>query len=202
VVSIFKNPTQFNNKEDLQNYPDTFESDLKALKKLKADYLFFPKYKAIYPDQYKYKITESDLSKILCGEFREGHFDGVLTVVLKLINIIKPNRVYFGEKDYQQLELVKGMIKALFVDTKIVAVKTIRDRNGLALSSRNFNLDKYQLKKAAEFPRILKMNLPLEDVRFLLKEVGFEVEYVEQIDKRRFGAVYFNNVRLIDNVKV
>jgi pantoate--beta-alanine ligase len=202
VVSIFVNPTQFSNKEDFQNYPNTFESDLKTLEKLNVDYLLNPKYNKIYPDEYSYKVIESKFSKKLCGQFRKGHFDGVLTVILKLLNIVRPDRIYFGEKDFQQLELVKRMIKAFFINTKVIAVKTVRDSNGLALSSRNCRLNKKELKKASEFPRILNLNLPLEDIKFLLEEVGFRVEYVEQIGKRRFGAVYINNIRLIDNVRV
>ena len=90
------------------------------LEELKADYLFYPEYNEIYSDNYRYTISENELSKILCGEFRPGHFDGVLTVVMKLLNIIRPNRAYFGEKDFQQFKFIEGMAQAFFLDTEII----------------------------------------------------------------------------------
>jgi len=202
VVSIFINPTQFNNKDDLDKYPKDIESDIKAIGKYEVDYLLLPGYKEIYPDNYKYKVIETDFSKTLCGKYREGHFDGVLTVVLKLLNLVKPDKAYFGKKDYQQLKLIKGMTEAFFMNIKIVAVPTVRSKDGLALSSRNARFSKKDLKKASEFPRLLNQKLPLDDIKFLLEEIGFEVEYIEEIDNRRYGAVYLNGVRLIDNVKI
>mgnify|MGYP005841609515 CR=1 FL=1 len=202
IVSIFINPTQFNNKEDLKKYPQTFQDDLRILEKLNVDYLFYPSYHEMYPDNYDYKVIETNFSKKLCGEFRPGHFDGVLTVVLKLLNIIKARRTYFGEKDYQQLKLIEGMVKAFFIDTEIIAVPTVRDKNGLALSSRNMRLTKDELEQAAFFPKILKSNLPIDQIKIQLEQKGFKVEYVEQIGNRRFGAIYINDVRLIDNVKI
>lgn len=202
VVSIFVNPTQFNNKADLRNYPVTINSDINILDELNVNYLFLPEYKELYPDDYKYKITETDFSKILCGRFRPGHFDGVLTVVMKLFNIIKPDRAYFGEKDYQQLELIRGMVKSFFMDIKIISVPTIRDKDGLALSSRNLRLNAIQRKIAPKFPEILMSNLSIEQIKSRLVSEGFKVEYVEQIGDRRFAAVYLGKVRLIDNVKI
>lgn len=202
VVSIYVNPTQFNNKEDLQNYPVTINDDIKILEELNVNYLFLPVYKELYPDDYKYKITETDFSKMLCGRFRPGHFDGVLTVVMKLFNIIKPDRAYFGEKDYQQLELIKGMVKSFFMDIKIISVPTVRDKDGLALSSRNLILSAIQRQLAPRFPEILKSNLPIKQIKSKLAREGFKVEYVEQIGSRRFAAVYLGKVRLIDNVKI
>ncbi|GMU96330.1 pantoate--beta-alanine ligase [Ignavibacterium sp.] len=202
VVSIFVNPTQFNNKADLQNYPVTINSDIKILDELNVNYLFLPEYKELYPDDYKYKITETDFSKLLCGRFRPGHFDGVLTVVMKLFNIIKPDRAYFGEKDYQQLELIRGMVKNFFMDIKIISVPTVRDKDGLALSSRNLRLNAIQRKIAPKFPEILMSDLSIEQIKSRLVSEGFKVEYVEQIGDRRFAAVYLGKVRLIDNVKI
>ena len=161
-----------------------------------------PEYKDIYPDNYEYKVIESNFSKILCGKFRPGHFDGVLTVVLKLLNLVKPNRAYFGEKDYQQLKLIEGMVKAFFIDTKIVSLPTVRTKDGLALSSRNIRLSEEQKIKAIEFPKSLASSLSNEKIKSHLRKKGFKVEYIEQIDNRRFGAVYLGNVRLIDNVKI
>ena len=114
VVSIFVNPTQFNQAQDFQHYPRTLEHDKTLLLSHKIDYLFIPDPKSIYPDDYTVRVIETELSSTLEGEFRPGHFEGMLTVVLKLLNLIQPSRAYFGEKDYQQLLLVKKMASALF----------------------------------------------------------------------------------------
>lgn len=202
VVTIFVNPTQFNRKEDLKKYPNQIEDDLRILNKLHVDFLLNPEYADIYPDNYEYKVVESNFSKILCGKFRPGHFDGVLTVVVKLLNLVKPNRAYFGEKDYQQLKLIEGMVKAFFIDTKIVSLPTVRTKDGLALSSRNLILSEEQKIKAIDFPQSLASSLSNDNIKSELRKKGFKVEYVEQIDNRRFGAVYLGKVRLIDNVKI
>jgi len=202
VVTIFVNPTQFNNPEDFKNYPITIKEDLSKLKKLKVDFLLNPKYEDIYPDNYEYKVVESNFSKILCGKFRPGHFDGVLTVVLKLLNLVKPDRVYFGEKDYQQFKLIEGMVNAFFIDTKIVSHPTVRTKEGLALSSRNLRLSEAEKIRAIEFPKILASSVSNDKIKSQLRKKGFKVEYVEQIDNRRFGAIYLGKVRLIDNVKI
>lgn len=202
VVTIFLNPTQFNNRNDFVNYPRTFKEDVAKLRKLKVDVLFSPDYEQLYPDDYKYKISETSLSKILCGKYRPGHFDGVLTVVMKIFNIVKADRAYFGEKDYQQLKLIEGMNRAFFIDTKIIPVPIVRDSNGLALSSRNMRLSKSQIKTAAEFHKILSSGISISRMKTLLKQKGFKVEYIEKYDDRILGAVYLGGVRLIDNVKI
>lgn len=202
VVTIFVNPTQFNKQEDLKKYPNQIENDLKILDELKVDFLLNPEYTDIYPDNYKYKVVESDFSQLLCGKFRPGHFDGVLTVVLKLLNIVKADRAYFGEKDYQQLELIQGMVKAFFINTKIISVPTVRTKEGLALSSRNIRLSDKERTLAIEFPKLLSSSLSVDKIKSKLLSKGFKVEYVEKINNRRFGAVYLGNVRLIDNVKI
>jgi len=202
VVTIYVNPTQFNNQKDFKNYPNTIKEDLKILNKLKVDFLLNPEYEDIYPDNYEYKVMESNFSKILCGKFRQGHFDGVLTVVLKLLNLVKPDRAYFGEKDYQQLKLIEGMVKAFFIDTKIVSLPTVRTKDGLALSSRNLKLSEEQIIQAIEFPKSLASSLSNDKIKSRLRKKGFKVEYIEQMNNRRFGAVYLGNVRLIDNVKI
>lgn len=201
IVTIFVNPTQFNNKEDLQKYPQNLNHDLKILKKLKVDVVLTPTYEDLYPDNYSYRILENNISKILCGKYRPGHFDGVLTVVMKLFNIIKPTKAYFGEKDFQQLKLIKGMVEAFFIDTKIVAQPIVRNENGLALSSRNERLSSEEKILAADFNKILSSGKSVSKIKLMLKQKGFKVEYVEKFYNRILGAVYLNNVRLIDNVK-
>ncbi|MFA5806107.1 MAG: pantoate--beta-alanine ligase [Melioribacteraceae bacterium] len=202
VVSIFVNPTQFNDPKDLERYPRTFENDLKLLRDLNVDYLFCPDYSEIYTDNFKYKVCENDLSQILCGKFRPGHFEGVLTVVMKLLNIIRPDKAYFGEKDYQQYLLIDGMCKSFFLDVEIVPCPIIREADGLALSSRNALLTSDEKFFAQNFPWLLKSEKSCEMIKSELDELGFKVDYIEEIGNRRFGAVHVGKVRLIDNVKI
>lgn len=202
VVSIFLNPTQFDNKEDLATYPAFLQDDIKALKDLSVSILFAPQFSEIYPDNYQYKVSENSFSQELCGAHRPGHFYGVLTVVLKLLNIIKPHRAYFGEKDYQQLQLIQGMVKAFFLETQIVSSPTIRDEKGLALSSRNKKLSPEGLKKARYFASELKTNKSLSELKESLNKKGIQVDYLEEKKQRRFAAVNIENVRLIDNVPI
>lgn len=200
IVSIFINPTQFNNKQDLTTYPKDITQDLNILKKYKIDGVFVPEYQEIYQDDFNYQMTENNFSKILEGKFRPGHFTGVLTIVLKLLNIIKPNNIYMGEKDYQQAILIKNMIDAFFIDTKINICPTIRDDSGLALSSRNKKLSDQDLIKAKEFNKILKNNQSIYNKKQQLEQLGFTVEYIENINNRILSAVQINNIRLIDNI--
>jgi pantoate--beta-alanine ligase len=202
VVSIFVNPTQFNDPNDLRNYPRTLDSDLKLLEKMNVDYLFYPEYEEIYSDNYRYKIIETDFSKKLCGAFRPKHFEGVLTIVLKLFNIVKPHKAYFGEKDYQQLKLIEGMCKAFFMDIEIVPCPIVRDEDGLALSSRNLLLTNEERKIAVNFPKLLKARMSNELIKEELEKLGFKVDYIENLEGRRLGAVHIGKVRLIDNVEL
>jgi pantoate--beta-alanine ligase len=201
VVSIFVNPTQFNDPDDLAMYPKQKEDDLKILESLNVDYVFIPGKNLIYKDSYRYRIIENDLSKKLCGSKREGHFEGVLTIVMKLLNIVSPTRAYFGEKDYQQFLLIKGMIESFFMNIEIIPVRTVRESDGLAFSSRNMLLSKEDRMIAPKFCEILKAEIMDEEAEELLSKEGFIVDYVETIDNRRFGAVFLGNVRLIDNVE-
>ncbi len=202
LASIFINPTQFNDPTDLQKYPKTFDNDLKMLTEVGTDFLLYPEYSEIYKDDYRYKVLESKLSKILCGAHRPGHFDGVLTVVLKLLNIAKADYAFFGEKDYQQYLLIKEMVEAFFIDTNIIACPIIREPDGLAMSSRNRLLSDQDRKKAPLFNAILKKDLPILTIKKELQDSGFIVDYVEEHFNRRFGAVILTSTRLIDNVDI
>lgn len=199
VLSLFVNPTQFDNPDDLKNYPRTLEEDIKIAKDAGVDFIFCPEYKDLYPDNYHYRIIENELSQKLCGKHRPGHFDGMLTIVLKLLCLTKPNNAYFGEKDFQQLQLVKEMVNAFFLDVNIVPCQIVRDENGLALSSRNSRLTPDQYRLALSFPKLLNSTLNSNDVVNELMKLGFVVDYIEDHHQRRFGAVRLGNVRLIDN---
>ena len=206
VLSIFVNPTQFNQKEDFEKYPKTWEQDLEIAKRAGVDAIFAPKDgQAMYPDEYRYKISESTFSKELCGEFRPGHFDGMLTVVFKLFQITKPTRAYFGEKDHQQLSLVQGMIEALFLDVELVPCKTFREASGLALSSRNLRLSVAEKEIAPRLYETMTKVPDLIEAKSKLTALGFKVEYLidrpEANGKRRYAAAWLGDVRLIDNVK-
>lgn len=200
VLSILVNPTQFNDPQDLANYPRSTEGDLEAASRERVDFVFLPDAEAMYRDGYRYRLTEAAYSRELCGADRPGHFDGVLSVVMKLFQLVKPDRAYFGEKDYQQLELVRGMAAAFFLDTEIVAVPTVREADGLAMSSRNARLSPAERARAPAFAEILRSSAGAAEARQRLKAAGFEVDYVEDRSGRRFGAVKLGDVRLIDNL--
>lgn len=202
VVSIFVNPTQFNDPTDLSQYPKSWDHDIELAEAAGADFIFAPSKEAMYPDNYAYRVSEHRHSKTMEGEHRPGHFDGVLTVVLKLLNIIRPTRAYFGEKDFQQLRLIEEMVKALFLHVEIVPVATVREPDGLAWSSRNAFLTGEGRFRAAAFHRSLLEMPSTAEARAKLISEGFEVEYIEEKNGRRFGAVVVDNVRLIDNVSL
>lgn len=199
VLSIFVNPAQFDDPADLARYPRALESDLKLAGGL-ADAVLAPSAAELYPDGYHYRVTETAFSRELEGAQRPGHFDGVLTVVLKLLNLVEADRAYFGEKDWQQLALVRGMAEAFFLRTAIVPCPTVRDSDGLALSSRNARLSPAGRRRAAEFPRLLRSAASESEAEAALQAAGFGVDYVARRDGRRLGAVRLEGVRLIDNV--
>ncbi|MDQ5980087.1 MAG: pantoate--beta-alanine ligase [Verrucomicrobiota bacterium] len=201
VLSIFVNPTQFNDPADLAKYPRTLEADLRLASGL-ADDVIVPTPDELYPDGYAYRVTEEKLSRDLEGAHRPGHFDGVLTVVLKLLNLVAPQRAYFGEKDWQQLRLVDGMARALLLPVEIVPCPTEREIDGLALSSRNRRLSHGARVRAAQFPAILRAADTAAAAVVALDAAGFGVDYVEDRDGVRLGAVRIENVRLIDNVRL
>lgn len=200
LVSLFVNPTQFNDPQDLKDYPRTFDADAARAAAAGADYLLAPEYAALYPDGYRYRVQEDRLSRCLCGASRPGHFDGVLTVVLKLLQLAGADRAYFGEKDYQQCLLIKGLAEAFFLKTKIVPCPTVREPDGLAMSSRNLLLSPAQRAAAPRFHQALKAGRSIPQTKKALAAAGFQVDYVEERQGRRFGAVKLGKVRLIDNV--
>lgn len=201
VLSIFVNPSQFNDPNDLANYPRTLEADI-ALARDCVDVIFTPLPEEIYRDGYRFRVTETELSRRWEGVHRPGHFDGVLTVVLKLLNAVQPTRAYFGEKDWQQLQLVRDMADALLLPVEIVACPTVREPDGLAMSSRNRRLSELGRQHAAEFPHALRTARDAAAAAAYLRVRGFEVDYVEDSNGVRLGAVRIDGVRLIDNVRL
>ncbi len=200
VVSIFINPTQFDRADDLHNYPVQLSDDLARLQALGVDAVLLPDVAQMYPDEYRYKLSENDLSTRACGAARPGHFDGVLTVVMKLLNIARPTRAYFGEKDQQQLQLIQGMVEAFFMDLEIVPCATVREASGLAMSSRNLRLSADERTQAAALHRILSDASDLKGKAAALQQAGFKLDYLEPLGDRLLAAVWLGDVRLIDNV--
>ena len=224
IVSIFVNPKQFNNKKDLRSYPRNIKKDLKILKKSKkVDFVYLPKFKDIYKDKKKSKITLQKKDKILCAKFRKGHFEGVLDVMNKLTKIVKPKKIFMGEKDFQQLYLVKKELEKKY-KTKVIPCKTIRDKDNVALSSRNLLLNKSNLIIAAKIYETLvdikkntknKKNIPSFlnlKKKELKNKYKIKIDYLElrniknlklsntKNNSRLFIAYYLKNVRLIDNL--
>jgi pantoate--beta-alanine ligase len=200
LVSIFVNPTQFDDPGDLVKYPRVVDEDLRMLREEGTDFLFLPTEAALYADGFRYRVHERERSTVMEGAHRPGHFDGVLTVVLKLLSIAGADRAYFGEKDWQQLDLVRGMVEAFFVPTAIVPCATVREPDGLALSSRNRRLVAADREKAPAFHRLLSTSASAAEASAGLRDAGFIVDYVEDHDGRRLGAVRLGGIRLIDNV--
>ncbi|MCC5791214.1 MAG: pantoate--beta-alanine ligase [Legionellaceae bacterium] len=200
LVSIFVNPTQFNQASDLHHYPRSLEADIQLLSELGVDYCLLPQYEQLYADAYQYQVCETQLSQRLEGLFRPGHFQGVLTVVLKLLSLSRAHKAYFGEKDYQQYRLIHGMARAFFLETDIVACPTVREPDGLPYSSRNHRLSPLQRQRAAEFARIFHAaHHDCAALQQALHAADLTVEYVEDFEGRRYAAVRIDEVRLIDN---
>jgi pantoate--beta-alanine ligase len=199
VVSLFVNQTQFNNEHDYIHYPRTLDADLELLEQADVRYCLLPNYKTMYPDDYRYQLHETTNHLQLEGKQRAGHFSGVLTVVMKLLQLTKPTRAYFGEKDYEQYRLIRDMVSAFFMDVDIVPCTTVRESSGLAYSSRNNRLTIDGKKKAAQFAAIFHQAQSCHDTINALLALGLEVHYVEEHDDRRFAAVSIDGVRLIDN---
>ncbi len=202
ILSVYVNPTQFNNVDDLKKYPRTWDDDLKLAEKSGAQIVISPTYSEIYQDNYRFKLTENEFSKILCGAHRPGHFDGVLTIVMKFLQITGAQRAYFGEKDFQQLQLIKDMAAAFFVKTEIIGCPTFREPDGLAMSSRNRRLTDAGRKKAPALYNALINSKTCVEARSVLEQQNIIVEYLEEHFARRFIAAFIDEVRLIDNVKI
>ena len=228
VVSIFVNPTQFNNAEDLKKYPKTLEKDITLLEKISDKIIIFaPSVQEIYSESIASKSYDFDgLDNVMEGEFRNGHFNGVGTIVEALLTITKPNKAYFGEKDFQQLQIIKKLVALQDIHVQIIGCPIVREFNGLAMSSRNERLSKTTRKKAAFIYEILqtaKTKFGTKSAKHVLewveaqfnKNIIFQLEYIkiadvntlESIRKkqknkkyRAFIAVYTEGIRLIDNI--
>ena len=227
VVSIFVNPTQFVAGEDFDNYPRTLDADLDYLKHLNVDLVFMPDMEALYPDdvQITTEVIVPELDSIYCGEYRPGHFKGVATVVCKLFNIVQPDIAVFGEKDYQQLLVIRSLVKNLNLPIDIYGAATMRETDGLAMSSRNMYLTEAERQKA---PLLFKAIAEVADsiskgesdyenlernAISSLKEAGFKPEYFSICDSKTLkrpinqelvvlAAAWLGKARLIDNVAV
>jgi len=202
IVSIFINPKQFDDPDDCDAYPADYRCDLERLETAGVDAVLLPDAGQIYADNYRFRVSEDEFSRQLCGAHRAGHFDGVLTVVMRLLNLVRPDNAYFGEKDYQQLQLIRDMTSAFFMPVNIVTCATVREADGLAMSSRNQRLDKQQREKAATLFAALNQSKSAEQAREALTLQGFEVDYVEDIAGRRLAAARLGDTRLIDNVQI
>ena len=224
VVSIFVNPTQFAPNEDLDNYPQDFDRDLKLLAELGVDYVLFPQTTEMYPAGYSTWVTVEGVSEVLCGKSRPAHFKGVSTIVCKLVNIVNPNYMYMGEKDFQQIAVLKRMLLDLNLETVIVPCPIIREDDGLAMSSRNKYLDTQQhqdalcLYNSIQHSRTRyqqgcrKADELLPEIEQIITENNCKIDYIEfrtandlklaeKLNKntRLFLAVQIGNTRLIDN---
>ena len=228
VVSIFVNPLQFGPKEDFREYPRDLERDLALLEKEKVDAVFIPETEEMYPPDFQTYVEVTKLTTGLCGAFRPGHFKGVTTVVLKLFNIVNPDIAIFGEKDYQQLQVIKQMIKDLNLDIEIVAHPTVREKDGLAMSSRNIYLSSAERESAISLYKALLLAQKLikegekdsqkikeEMEKFIYSFPFTKVQYIEFVDPQTLDpidkinkpvlcalAVYVGKARLIDNMLI
>ena len=200
AVSIFVNPTQFNDPKDLDRYPRTIENDLALLRDLGADEVLLPTQSELYPRGYRFRIEAESFTGTMEGAHRPGFFQGVMTVVLKLLNLVRADRAYFGEKDYQQMKLVTELAAEFFVGTEIVPCETVREPSGLAASSRNALLSRPSREKAAVLYRALTGARTCAEAKTMLEQQGYAVDYVEESWGRRFAAAYLDGIRLIDNV--
>ena len=208
VLSVFVNPTQFNQASDLEKYPRTVEADLEIARRSGVDAVLVPNDPGeLYPDGFRYRVIETEFSKELCGAHRPGHFDGVLTVVLKLFGLARATRAYFGEKDYQQLSLIQGMARAFFLETEVIACPTVREADGLAMSSRNLRLSPLDREVAPKLHSAMTNFTDLQAARKAVEAAGFRVDYLEDRvlatgETRRFAAASLGEIRLIDNVRI
>lgn len=227
VVSIFVNPTQFVEGEDFDSYPRTLESDLEQCENLNVDLVFMPDMNEIYPDGniITAEVTVPELDSIYCGKYRPGHFKGVATIVTKLLNIVQPDLAIFGEKDYQQLLVIRSLVENLCLPTEIMGSPTVREEDGLAMSSRNQYLTEAERKQASLLHKCLGQMASAikngesdyekleKDAISSLKEAGFKPDYLSICDSMTLkepknqrlviiAAAWLGKARLIDNVAV
>ena len=222
IVTIFINKPQFNKITDYKKYPRNLKKDISILKKYKVDYLYLPSTKQIYPFGYSRKIKISSFSKKLCGKFRPGHFEGVVDVIDRFIKIIKPNKIFLGKKDMQQLKIIEEFINKNKIKTKVVGCKTIREKNGIACSSRNSFLTPNYMSIASKVYKLLYRNKKLlitkknylKKIKNKIYQLGIKkIDYIELIDINKqtkpfkknkkyklFIAYYLGSTRLIDNI--
>jgi len=226
VASIFVNPAQFGPQEDFQRYPKDLEKDAKLSEKEGVDYIFYPEASEIYPQEYTTYVEVIELSSKMCGRSRPGHFRGVTTVVLKLFNIIQPDIAFFGQKDAQQVIIISRMIKDLNLDVEIETLPIIREKDGLAMSSRNSYLNPQERKAAVVLYRSLKLaeklikggerkasNLLHQIEQSITKEPLAKIDYISITDSKSLQelefinnevlialAVFLGKTRLIDNI--
>lgn len=222
IVNIFVNKAQFNDLQDYELYPQNLENDVKILINTPADAVFAPSNLEIYDENFSFKIVPTSMVDCLCAKDRVGHFDGVALIIAKLFNIINPNYAFFGEKDFQQLAIIKKLVKDLNFNVEILSVETVREPSGLALSSRNQRLSADNKIKASMIYKVLneiKINPKIiEEKKRELLENGFEkidyleirnednlklnMDFISQKKRRIFIAVYLGGVRLIDNLSL
>ena len=222
VVSIFVNKPQFNKNDDFKRYPRSLKKDISKLRLNKVDYLYLPKTNQIYPHGYNKGIVLNPLEKKLCGKFRPNHFRGVVDVIDRFIKIIRPDKIYFGEKDMQQLKIIEDFVKKNKIESKIIGCKTIRENNGVAYSSRNFLLSAKESFIASQIYKIIvkqKKNVIRKKISFnKLKNKIYllganKIDYLEMHDVNKlikpfikknnyriFIAYYLGKTRLIDNI--
>jgi len=222
IVSIFVNKPQFNRKSDFKKYPRLLKKDILVLKKMKVNYLYLPSFNQIYPDGQNKNIKINSLEKKLCGKFRPGHFKAVVDVIDRFIKIIKPERIYFGEKDMQQLKIIDDFIRKNHNNIKVIGCKTIREKNGIAYSSRNFLLKEKEKDIASKIYKILiynkknllKKEISIKDLKKKINELnGVKIDYINLIDINKvikpikknklykiFIAYHLRSTRLIDNI--
>ena len=225
ITSIFINPTQFNNENDYNSYPKTLDEDIEKLKYSNCDLLYLPTIDDIYPEGLVKEKCISKYRNILCDIFRPGHFDGVTTVVNTFFKIIKPNNSYFGEKDYQQMKLINEMVGIKKLNINIISCPSVRDNNGMSLSSRNSNFNSLQseifqslAKKISLLIESLKQKdtiINFDEFKNELSKINInKIDYLEIRDEsnleitndytsaRLFVAVYIDDIRIIDNFKL
>ena len=227
IVSIFVNPTQFGVNEDLSNYPRNIERDIELLANLDVDFIFFPTNEQMYPEGFKTWVNVDKITQVLCGRSRPTHFRGVTTIVSKLMNIINPDFMFMGEKDFQQLVVLKQMAKDLNFRAKIVGCSIVREKDGLALSSRNKYLSSQGRKKALCLNKslllaqklfdegIISSNKIISQMTDLIEDNESIIDYIEVFDPKTLEhipklisgcriaiAIIVENTRLIDNIQI